>query len=83
MARTSAVVSLSESLSDIQQPVSDGCSPITSTAGRLILCGVYAALAIVGFIVNRRHLTATLKAPFDDGARHDSRQTVEVITHPG
>jgi cation:H+ antiporter len=39
--------------------------PITTTTGRLILCGVYATVAIVAFVVNRRHLRATLTAPFD------------------
>jgi cation:H+ antiporter len=57
--------------------------PITSTAGRLILCGVYAALAIAGLIVNRRHVTATLKAPFDDAARHDLSQNVEMTGNTG
>ena len=38
--------------------------PITSTTGRLILCGIYAALAVAGLIINRRHLTATVRAPF-------------------
>ena len=42
--------------------------PITSTTGRLILCGVYAALAVVGLIVNRRSLLPTLRAPFVDQA---------------
>ncbi|MDT5366019.1 MAG: cation:H+ antiporter [Mycobacterium sp.] len=42
--------------------------PITSTAGRLILCGVYTAVAAAALIINRRHLTATLKAPFVDDA---------------
>lgn len=38
--------------------------PITSTSGRLILCGIYAAIAIGGLIVNRRHVAATVRAPF-------------------
>jgi cation:H+ antiporter len=38
--------------------------PIASTHGRLLLCGVYTALAIAGLVVNRRHLPATIKAPF-------------------
>ncbi|CAN5745948.1 sodium/hydrogen exchanger [soil metagenome] len=38
--------------------------PITSTEGRLALCGIYAALALIGFVVNRRHLLPTLRAPF-------------------
>jgi cation:H+ antiporter len=38
--------------------------PLTSTTGRLILCGVYTTLAMAGLIINRRHLIATLQAPF-------------------
>ena len=38
--------------------------PITTTGGRLILCGVYAAVAVMGLVVNRRHLLPTLRAPF-------------------
>jgi cation:H+ antiporter len=38
--------------------------PIVSTPGRLVLCGVYTAVAIVGLIVNRRHLVSTVQAPF-------------------
>lgn len=38
--------------------------PIVSTHGRLLLCGVYTAVAVVGLIVNRRHLAATARAPF-------------------
>jgi cation:H+ antiporter len=38
--------------------------PIVSTQGRLILSGIYTAVAIVGVIVNRRHLAATVQAPF-------------------
>jgi cation:H+ antiporter len=38
--------------------------PITSTPGRLLLCGSYAAVAIAALIINRRHLAATLQAPF-------------------
>ena len=41
--------------------------PITTTNGRLILCGVYAAIAVVGLFINREHLLPTLRAPF---ARH-------------
>lgn len=40
--------------------------PITSTTGRLLLCGVYAVLAVAGLVVHRRHLGATLRAPFVD-----------------
>jgi cation:H+ antiporter len=38
--------------------------PIASTQGRLLLCGVYTAVAVVGLIINRRYLVATLRAPF-------------------
>jgi cation:H+ antiporter len=48
--------------------------PITSTTGRLILCAVYAALAVAGLIVNRRHLLTTLTAPFVDHAQRERRQ---------
>jgi cation:H+ antiporter len=48
--------------------------PITSTTGRLILCAVYAALAVAGLIVNRRHLMTTLTAPFVDHAQRERRQ---------
>ncbi|HYB37503.1 MAG TPA: sodium:proton exchanger [Mycobacterium sp.] len=43
--------------------------PISPTEGRLVLSGVYVALATAGFIVNRRHLFATLTAPFVDRAQ--------------
>jgi cation:H+ antiporter len=38
--------------------------PINSAHGRLLLCGVYSAVAVAGMIVNRRHLAATVRAPF-------------------
>ncbi|MEB3980707.1 sodium:proton exchanger [Mycobacterium sp. 663a-19] len=38
--------------------------PLTSTYGRLLLCGAYTAVAVAGLIVNRRHLAATVRAPF-------------------
>jgi cation:H+ antiporter len=38
--------------------------PIFSTQGRLLLCAVYVAVAVVGLVVNRRHVVATLRAPF-------------------
>lgn len=40
--------------------------PITSTTGRLVLCGIYGALTVAGVIINRRHVAATLRAPFVD-----------------
>jgi len=54
--------------------------PITSTTGRLVLCGFYGALTVVGLIINRRHIVATLRAPFSagdhdgDGVRFDGRE---------
>jgi len=38
--------------------------PIASSHGRLLLCGIYTAVAIAGLIINRRHLAATVQAPF-------------------
>jgi len=38
--------------------------PLITTPERLVLCGVYTAVAIVGLIINRRHLLATVRAPF-------------------
>ncbi|BDB40015.1 MULTISPECIES: sodium:proton exchanger [Mycobacterium] len=38
--------------------------PITSTEGRLVLSGVYAAVAVVALVVNRHHILPTLRAPF-------------------
>ncbi|BBX85707.1 sodium/calcium exchanger family protein [Mycolicibacterium aubagnense] len=59
--------------------------PITSTTGRLVLCGVYGALTVVGLIINRRHVAATLRAPFGggdddtDAVRFDGRE-LSVVT---
>jgi cation:H+ antiporter len=49
--------------------------PITSTEGRLMLCGVYAAIAVAGLVINRRHVLPTLRAPFTRAelAADDSR----------
>ena len=49
--------------------------PITSTEGRLMLCGVYAAIAVAGLVINRRHILPTLRAPFTrtELAADDSR----------
>lgn len=38
--------------------------PIASTHGRLLLCGVYTVVAVVALIRYRRHLAATVRAPF-------------------
>lgn len=59
--------------------------PITSTTGRLVLCGVYGALTVVGLIINRRHVAATLRAPLrggdddTDAVRFDGRE-LSVVT---
>jgi len=52
--------------------------PITSPQGRLLLCGVYTAVAVGGLIANRRYLAATVKAPFVATAiRHGGRPQPE------
>jgi cation:H+ antiporter len=38
--------------------------PIATTHGRLVLCGIYAAVAVGALVVNRRYLAATVTAPF-------------------
>nr|WP_082973264.1 sodium:proton exchanger [Mycobacterium sp. E2327] len=38
--------------------------PLVSTQERLLLCGVYTAVAVVGLIINRSHLIDTFRAPF-------------------
>jgi len=38
--------------------------PLTSTTGRLVLCGIYGVITLAGLIINRRNLAATLRAPF-------------------
>jgi cation:H+ antiporter len=56
--------------------------PITSTDGRLILCGVYAALAVAGLAVNRRHLVPTLRAPFQrqESSEDASADPAELVS---
>lgn len=41
---------------------------IPGTTGRLVVAGVYALLAIAGFVVNRQHVLPTLRAPFRPAA---------------
>ena len=57
--------------------------PITSTTGRLILCGAYAVIALGALVVNRGHLLPTLTAPFirRDLRRH-SRTDRDAATVP-
>jgi cation:H+ antiporter len=43
--------------------------PLTSTEGRLLLSGVYAAIAVVALVRYRRELPATLSAPFGGRAK--------------
>jgi cation:H+ antiporter len=53
--------------------------PIFSTQGRLLLCGVYAAVAIAALIINRRHVAGTLTAPFFGTAiRHSGHPHLEA-----
>lgn len=55
--------------------------PIASTQGRLVLCTVYSAVAVAGLIVNRRHLAATVRAPFFGTAvRHSGHPHHEPVT---
>jgi cation:H+ antiporter len=56
--------------------------PIFSTQGRLLLCGVYSAAAIVGLIINRRHIAATLKSPFFGRAIRHSGHPHYNAEHP-
>ncbi|WP_230981554.1 sodium:proton exchanger [Mycobacterium malmoense] len=52
--------------------------PIVSTQGRLLLCGTYAVVAVAALIVNRRHLAATVQAPFVGRAiRHSGHPHAE------
>src|SRR5271165_3622218 len=53
---------------------------VTSTAGRLILCGAYAALGVAAMIINRRYLTATLTAPFVDQAKRRGGHPHEALS---
>ena len=57
--------------------------PIASTHGRLLLCGVYTAVAVVGLIVNRRHLAATVRAPFFGTAIRHSGHPHQSLETPG
>jgi cation:H+ antiporter len=43
--------------------------PITSTEGRMLLSAVYAVVAVVALVVNRRQLVPTLLAPFAGRAK--------------
>ena len=56
--------------------------PIFSTQGRLLLCGIYTGVAIVGLIINRRHVAATLGAPFFGTAIRHSGHPHHDTEHP-
>jgi cation:H+ antiporter len=43
--------------------------PITSTEGRMVLSAVYAVVAVVALVINRRQLVPTLLAPFAGRAK--------------
>lgn len=53
--------------------------PISSTEGRLALSGLYAAVAVVGLVVNRRHLWPTVRAPFAAGQERHPVSTREPV----
>jgi hypothetical protein len=57
--------------------------PITSTTGRLILCGIYAAVAAAGFIANRGHVRTALGAPFQNNELNRDQDNVHVGDQPG
>jgi cation:H+ antiporter len=60
--------------------------PLTSTDGRLAISGVYAAVALVALISNRRQVLPTLAAPFAGQAKrhggHPHQQQREPV-HEG
>lgn len=55
---------------------------IVSTQGRLLLCGVYMALAVAGLIRYRRHLPATVRAPFVGTAVRHSGHPLHPVPDP-
>ncbi len=57
--------------------------PIASTQGRLVLCGIYTAVAIAGLIINGRHLVATVRAPFVGTAIRHGGHPHESEDRPG
>ncbi|AFC46285.1 sodium/hydrogen exchanger [Mycobacterium intracellulare] len=56
--------------------------PIASTHGRLLLCGVYAAVAVVALIRYRRHLPATVRAPFFGTAVRHTGHPLHPVPDP-
>jgi cation:H+ antiporter len=57
--------------------------PIASTHGRLLLCGVYTAVAVAGLLINRRHVPATVRAPFFGTAVRHSGHPHQSMPDPG
>lgn len=55
--------------------------PITSTSGRLILCGVYAAATVVALVANRHHVVPTLLAPFAGRAKRHGGLPADLGAH--
>jgi cation:H+ antiporter len=56
--------------------------PITSTTGRLIMCGAYAVIALTATIALREHLLPTLAAPFTRRATRHGGQPHSEHPHP-
>ena len=56
--------------------------PLVTTHGRLLLCGVYAAVAVAGLIVNRRDVVATVRAPFVGTAIRHSGHPHHDVENP-
>jgi len=56
--------------------------PITSTTGRLTLCGIYAVIALAALIVNRQHILPTLSAPFAQSTRRHGGHPRPRGEHP-
>ena len=56
--------------------------PITSTTGRLTLCGIYAVIALAALIVNRQHILPTLSAPFAQSTRRHGGHPRPRGKHP-
>ena len=55
---------------------------VTGTTGRLVLSGVYLALAASGLVVNRRSILPTLAAPFRRTARITALAADERLPEP-
>ena len=56
--------------------------PISSTTGRLTLCGIYAVIALAALIVNRQHILPTLSAPFAPSTRRHGAHPRPRGKHP-